>query len=200
MFIKKAVLLLIIAVSISQASFADQTIAARNNAYMHNNKGLVYLDQNYYFGAIKEFQMAIDLNPDSQASATFYINLGVTYDKLGYYELAKPCFEKALSLNALCFDYYLRVADNYKKLGIVEQKLIEFDNNKKSPLNEIMVGLLLVKKGKVNVAIMVLDDFCNKEPKLIITPSVLKYLSTLTGEPVKRKKKPFVGAMIITRH
>ena len=39
------------------------------------------------------------------------------------------------------------MAQNYKKLGIVNEKLLEFRNKTNSPLNEIMVGLLFIQKG-----------------------------------------------------
>ena len=167
---------------LSQSVFADETIRAQNNAYQHNNKGLLYLDEKYYFGAIKEFQIAIALNPNSQASAIYYTNLGKTYEKIGYPKLAKPCFEKAVSLNVLCFDYYLQMVENYKKLGIVDKKLEEFKKKTDSPLNEIVVGLLYIKKGNVTTGITVLDEFCNKEPKLLITEGVKNYIKQLTKD------------------
>lgn len=180
MFIKKSFIFLITAFLLSQICYADENIIAKNNAYRHNNKGLIYLDENYYYGAIKEFQIAIDLNPNSQASAAFYTNLGTTYEKLGYYNLAKPCFEKAVTLNALCFDYYLKMAENYKKLGIVDKKLNEYKKKTNSPLNEIIVGLLYIQKGETSTGMTMLDEFCNKEPKLIITVGVRNYLDNLT--------------------
>ena len=164
---------------LGQICCADENIIAKNNAYRHNNKGLIFLEENYYYGAIKEFQIAIDLNPDSQASAAFYTNLGTTYEKLGYYDLAKPCFEKALTLNALCFDYYLKMAENYKKLGIADQKLNEYINKNNSPLNDIIVGLLYIQKGEKSIGMTMLDEFCHKEPNLLVTVGVRNYLDSL---------------------
>ena len=68
----------------------------------------MYLEDKYYYGAIKEFQIAIDLLPDKQASSVFYLNLGKTYEKIGYDNLASPCFEKAVQLNLLCFKFMPR--------------------------------------------------------------------------------------------
>lgn len=181
LFIKKNFILILLFLA-GNVIFADETIKAQNNAYLHNNKGLIYLEENYYFGAIKEFQMAIDLNPNSQASAVFYYNLGNTYEKIGYPALARPCFEKALQLNVLYFDYYLKLAENYKKLGIAEEKLNEFQQKKSTPLNNIFIGLLFIKTGKTKTGITVLDDFCDKEPKLIITNGVKNYIKQLTKD------------------
>lgn len=180
MFIKRVFFLLLVVLLFGQNCFADNKIDAQKNAYIHNNKGLLYLGENYYFGAIKEFEIAIGLNPDSQATAVYYTNLGNTYEKIGYPELARPCFEKALSLNVLCFDYYLRLVENYETLGIVEKKLNEFIADKSSPLNDIMVGLLYIKKGDISTGITVLDEFCNNEPKLLVTSGVRAYLDKIT--------------------
>ncbi len=161
---------------------ADETIKAENNAYLHNNKGLLYLKEDYYFGAIKEFEMAIDLLPNTQATASFYVNLGTTYEKIGYPSLAKPCFEKAVSLNVLCFDYYLKLAQNYKKLGIIDEQINVFKNKTSSPLNEIITGLLYIQRGDVSTGIIILDNFCDKEPNLLITEGVKGYLKEITKE------------------
>lgn len=160
--------------------FADEHIKAQNNAYRHNNKGLLYLEEKYYYGAIKEFQIAIDLNPNTQAAAVYYVNLGTTYEKIGYFNLAKPCFEKAVRLNILCFDYYLKMVENYKKLGIVQTKLNEYKNNTSSPLNEVVTGLLYIQNGNITTGITVLDEFCNKEPNLLITSGIKEYIKNLT--------------------
>ena len=181
MFIKNLILLLIAFFIFCPACFPQGQINAQNNSYIHNNKGLIYLKENYYYVAIKEFQIDIDLNPNSQASAIYYINLGNTYEKIGYPNLAKPCFEKAVQLNRLCFDYYLKMTENYKKLGIVEEKLNQYMLDNSSPLNDIIIGLLYIQSGDVTTGVTVLDEFCNKEPNLLITTGVRAYLDKLTN-------------------
>lgn len=180
MSVKKLLIIFLCLFIIQQYGFADHTIEAENNAYRHNNQGLLYLKDKYYFGAIKEFQIAIDLLPNSQATAVYYVNLGKTYEEIGYPNLARTCFEKAVSINVLCFDYYLKLAENYKKLGIVDEKLIEFQNKTESPLSEIMVGLLFIQKGYISTGVTVLDEFCNKEQNLLITTGVRAYLNQIT--------------------
>ena len=56
-------------------------IDASKNAINHNNLGVNYLERKDYYSAIKEFEIAILINPDTQASATYYNNLGKTYIK-----------------------------------------------------------------------------------------------------------------------
>ena len=184
MYLKKLLIifliLLIAPVGYCKHNNQSWNIKAENNAYRHNNKGLMYLEDKYYFGAIKEFQMAIDLLPNKQATATFYTNLGRTYEKIGYPSLAKDCYEKAVSINVLCFDYYLQLAKCYKTLGVVDKKLEEFQNKEYSPLNNVMIGLLYIQKDHKSTGITVLDDFCDKEPNLIITAGVRNYLKEIT--------------------
>lgn len=182
MFIKKYLFIFFCLIFTVLCAKAEVTaIKAENNAYRHNNLGLMYLDEKYYYGAIKEFQIAIDLLPNSQATATYYMNLGKTYEAIGYYNLAQPCFEKALSINVLCFDYYLKLAENYKHLGILDAKLIEFKNKTDSPLNNIMIGLIYIQKGHVTTGITILDDFCDKEKNLLITTGVKEYIKSITN-------------------
>ena len=180
MLIKKFLIFILIIFACNITVSADETIKADNNAYRHNNKGLIFLDEHYYFGAIKEFQIAIDLNPNSQASATYYTNLGKTYEKIGYPKLAQECYEKALERNILCFDYYLQLAKNYKTLGIANTKLNEYIRKKQSPLDDVMIGLLYIQCGDKSTGITVLDDFCNNEEKLILSKGVRNYLKEIT--------------------
>ena len=179
MYLKK-ILIIFFTLIFAQASFGAWDIKAENNAYIHNNKGITYLEEKYYFGAIKEFQMAINLLPDKQATAIFYTNLGKTYEKIGYPNLAKECYEKAIKINVLCFDYHLQLAENYKTLNILEEKITEFQNKEFSPLNNVMLGLLFIQKGEVSTGITILADFCDKEKDLLITVGVKNYLKSIT--------------------
>ncbi|MCD7740204.1 MAG: hypothetical protein LUH11_02525 [Candidatus Gastranaerophilales bacterium] len=182
MYLKNILIFFLIFFIIQQSVQCDETIKAENNAYIHNNKGLLYLKDNYYYGAIKEFQIAIDLVPNSQASAAYYVNLGTVYEKIGFPDLAKPCYEKAVSINVLCFDYYLKLAQNYKSLEIIDKKISEFQNKTSSPLNDVMIGLLYIQKGQVSTGITILDDFCSKEPDLLITEGVKNYIDKIIQE------------------
>lgn len=182
MYIKNWIILIILLFCSVNASIADEVIKAQNNAFFHNNKGLNYLKENYYFGAIKEFQMAIDLSPNTQASSTFYTNLGLTYEKIGYPILAQPLFEKAVKLNPLYFENYVKMTSNYKKLGILEAKLEEYQTKLDNPLNNIVVGLIYIQKGDIATGITILDDFCDKEKNLIITPGVKAYIDRVVKE------------------
>ena len=72
------------------------------------------------------------------------------------------------------------MAKNYKKLGIVNKKIKEFENKKYSPLNDVVIGLLYIQKGETQTGITILDDFINKEETLILSKGVKKYLQEIT--------------------
>lgn len=178
----KIIALLLLLPFISMQALSVVEINAETNAYRHNNKGLIYLQEKYYYGAIKEFEIAIGILPDKQASAVFYTNLAQTYDKIGYHKKAEPMYEKALSLNGLNASYYINLAESYKKSGTVDEKLKLYKSKKNSPLNQIMTGLLYIQKGDISTGITELDDFCDKEPNLLVTPGIRAYINKIINE------------------
>lgn len=155
-------------------------IDSEKNAAEHNNLGLMYMKDYWWYPAIQEFKIAISLSPTVQASSVYYNNLGECYMKVGAADLAQDCFERALGLYTLNFKYYQNLADCYKALGIIDNKISQTYENE-NPLNMIMRGLLLEKKGQYRDAIVVLDEFTVKEPDLIITPAVKEYIKTIVN-------------------
>lgn len=156
-------------------------IDAATNASLHNNQGVLYMKDYWYYPAIQEFKTAISLNPDSQASAVYYNNLGECYMKIGYPDLAQDCFERAVKLYTLNLKYFLNLAECYDALGITEQKLADTYEDA-NPLNYLMRGLLLEKQGNFSDAITILDEFTVKEPDLLITPAIKHYIKTLVKQ------------------
>ena len=157
------------------------TIDAVRNAYIHNNKGLNYLKDNLYYPAIQEFKIAISLNPNTQATAVYYNNLGETYMKLGYPDMAIDCFEKAILQYSLNLKYYQNLADCYVALKITNQKLKETHGNS-NPLNLVMRGIIYEKTGQIDKAITTLDEFTYTEPDLLITPDIKIHIKQLVEE------------------
>ena len=156
-------------------------IDAEQNAYIHNNKGLIYLEENAYYPAIQEFKIAISLSPNVQASAIFYTNLGECYMKMGHPEMAQDCFERAIQQFALNFRYYENLANCYYKLGYADEQ-IQHSYNDKNPLGLILRGLLLELKGDKTRAIMTLDEFVAREPDLVITEAVKQHIKELVKQ------------------
>jgi len=152
-------------------------IDPEKNAYVHNNMGLQYLNIGQYYAAIQEFKIAIGLNPNTQATSLYFNNLGETYLRLGVYASAQDCFERAIEKYPLNFKYYLNLVTSYQMQGTLDSKLKYYRKNKKSPLDDITIGLILIAKGQTNDGITVLDNFVMNEPKLFITDGVKYYLS-----------------------
>ena len=179
---KKLILIPLIALTFLASGYKKPdvyVIDATKNAFLHNNMGLRYMEERCYYAAIQEFKIAISLNPNTQASAVYYNNLGEVYMKLGFPKEAQDCFERALSLYGLNFSYYKNLAECYKQMRM-QQKMISKYKNSKNPLDRVMLGLLYVESGEKRMGIMTLDEFCVSEPDLILTHGVRNYLRDLT--------------------
>lgn len=155
-------------------------IDAEKNAYVHNNLGLMYVNEKCYYAAIQEYKIAISLNPNTQATAVYYNNLGEVYLIIGYPDYALDCFERALKQFSLNFKYYKNLAKTYKALGTLDAQITKYFDNS-NPLNKVMLGVLYAEKGETRRAITILDEFCMSEPDLIITPSIKNYIKELVS-------------------
>lgn len=155
-------------------------IDAEKNAIEHNNIGLIYVSEQSYYMAIQEFILAIALNPKTQATAVYYNNLGETYMKVGQYKNAQNCFENSIKQYNLNFLYYQNLVKSFKAQNLISQKIKFYQPiSEINPLNMIILGLLYVEKGDVRRGIIKLDEFCMKEPDLLITGAVQSYIKTI---------------------
>lgn len=162
-------------------SFAKvSTIDASKNAIYHNNVGLMYLKESNYLSAIVEFQIAIALNPNCQSTSVYYYNLGTTYFKLGRYDLAKGAFERAAKQNPMNFQYWLGLTQAYKKLNqLLYARKLCLARKKQDIYYEVFEGLILIELGYTIKGKQILMNFVKKEPNLIISQAVKKYLRHL---------------------
>jgi len=140
-----------------------------------------YFNEGYYYGAIQEFKIAISLNPNTQASAGFFDNLGRTYLIIGYPELAEDCFVNAIRLNPMNLSYRQHLADTYRRMGkaVLNSKLKVYLTSK-NPLDSVMAGLLYIAKGDTDAGIIKLDEFCITQSNLILAQGVKAYLKTIS--------------------
>lgn len=150
-------------------------IDATKNAYLHNNMGLRYMNEHLYYAAIQEFKIAISLNPNTQATSVYYKNIGDAYMAIGYPSQALKPYEDAINQYGLNFQYYQNLAKCYKSLGLVNAKIQEYSKGS-NILNKVMLGLLYIESGNKKRGIIILDEFAMKEPDLIITTAVKKYI------------------------
>jgi len=155
----------------------EYVIESEQNAYLHNNMGLVYIQERAYYPAIQDISLA----PDVQASAVFYNNLGECYMKLGQPEMAQDCFERAIQQFSLNFKYYKNLAECYYQLGLADTQ-IKKSYQDPNPLGIILRGLLLEQKGDITEAVTTLDEFVAKEPDIIISAAVKQYIKHLVSK------------------
>ena len=153
-------------------------IDASKNANLHNNKGVNYLNEKNYYGAIKEFEIAILINPDKQTSATYYNNLGKTYMQIGYYNMAENAFKDALKYNPLNFEFYQNLVQSYKEQNKLSSELDKLITDK-NPTAKVIGGLILIENGKLESGINMLDEFCFDEPEMILSNGIRTYLQTV---------------------
>ena len=182
--IKKTVTLLILLVTtIFTSGYVKPDvykIDAEKNAIIHNNLGLRDVSDAYYIRAIQEFTLAIALNPKTQATAVYYNNLGETYMKIGYYKQAQRCFENSITQYNLNFAYYQNLVRSFQAQKIVPSQIKYFaPRAEKNSLDMVTLGLLYVASGDVRRGIIKLDEFCMKEPDLLITEAVRYYMSEI---------------------
>lgn len=155
-------------------------IDAEKNSTIHNNLGLMQMSEKNYFAAIQEYKIAISLNPNSQASAVYYNNLGEAYMLINHYKWAQDCFQKAIKIYPLNFVYYQNLAKCFKAQKCLDYQIKIYSGKQKNSFNTLMLGLLYIQKGETKRGIIKLDEFCSKEPELIITGAVKNYLSEVT--------------------
>lgn len=167
------------------ATTATYVIDAEKNAFEHNNKGVIFASEKNYYGAIQEFKIAISLNPQTQATATYFNNLGKVYLTIGYPQLALDCFQNSITQYNLNFEYYQNLVDCYAQLDQLEEQLASYKSKVDSsdnPFDKIMLGLLYEKNGNKKKAIITLDEFIMAEPDLIITPAVKFHIQEIVDE------------------
>lgn len=175
---KRLVLISLIFLSVLTSGYRKPdvyVIDATKNAYIHNNMGLRYMNEHCYYAAIQEFKIAISLNPDTQATATYYDNIGDAYMAIGHPEMASQPYEDALSQYGLNFKFYKDLAKCYKALGLSQAKITEFSASK-NQLNKVLLGLLYIENGDLKRGVIILDEFTMKEPDLLITPAVKQFI------------------------
>ena len=175
---KKYLILFLLLLSITASGYRKPdvyVIDATKNAYLHNNMGLRYMNERLYYAAIQEFNIAISLNPNTQATSVYYNNIGDAYMAIGYANMARQPYEDAIKQYSLNFQYYQDLAKCYKSLGLVNSKIQEYSKGENA-LNKVMLGLLYIENGNKKRGIIVLDEFAMSEPDLLITTAVKKYI------------------------
>lgn len=175
--------LLIFILAIIFCQGAAFTIDPAKNAVWHNEKGLFYLEMKYYIAAIKEFQLAIKLNPESEVSATFYNNLGMTYHKINNYHGAEIYFKKAIELKPYYLDFRKNLIEVYKKENILNEKADYYNQliikDPKDLESYIMLGLIHKNYGNKDYAVMYFNKFLQLAPEFGVSRQIKEIIKNL---------------------
>jgi len=155
---------------------ARQQIDPVANAVMHNDKGIKFMQEGFYYPAINEFRIAIALNHNSAASAAFYNNIGLAYIKIHKYDWAINTFDKAIKLNPIFLEYYKNLAKAYKYKKALPKQVNKYVSIiKKDQENSrawLMLGLMYVEMKYNYEAKYCFRKFKELEPENILIPSL----------------------------
>jgi tetratricopeptide (TPR) repeat protein len=113
-------IMLFFAVPVISLSAADPTSDA--SAFLQ--KGINSIQSEDYQQAIKDFDKAIELNPNL---AEAYNNRGLVYGKLGNLQQAIKDFDKAIELNPNYAEAYYSRGIAFGKLGNLQQEIKDYD-------------------------------------------------------------------------
>ena len=153
------------------------------NAVLHNQRGVVNLQDGYYFEAVQEFKIAIALKPDAAVTATFYSNLGLAYLKINKYKWAIDCFEKALAINPNFLEYYLNLVQAHKSNGSLDNLLNQYKKeiaaNSDNSNAILMCGLIMKERGQYSQAKKYLDKYRMLESDVILSNAVKRVIDDM---------------------
>ena len=136
-------------------------------------------DEKKYISALKEYEIAYNIAPSTQASGVYLNNISKCYIALGQYNLAKNAIEGAIKKDCINIEYYKTLVNLYIKLGIQEEELNKHLKDTKNPYNKIIAGLIYKNTGRKAQAKSVFDDFIVNYPEMIITQDIRMILQKM---------------------
>ena len=185
----KFFLILLTCLLISAPAFCAKSLVtpvdAQRAAQSHNNKGVDFYNDKDYMAAIKEFKIALGINPNNQTSAVYHNNLGRTYlalARLGaqgapFAYWAQVSFESAIAQDCMNLGFYKNLVDSFALQGNMGERLTYYSKDtSKNPFSSIVVALIYERQGNRQAAAALLSDFVKTFPDLIITNDIKKHL------------------------
>ena len=104
--------------------FRRTTAVTERNSWGHNNLGLALHEEGQSIAALKEFGVALRIDPD-YALARY--NLGVVWQDLGRSDRSVPHFQHAVQLNPAYVDAHLRLGAAFAQSNRLEDAIRHFD-------------------------------------------------------------------------
>jgi len=144
----------------------NRSLAIKSTAEGYNSRGIVFYNNNEYAKALKDYNLAIELDPDY---ANVYNNRGNVYRVLKKYDRALKDYQKTVTLTSNDGRPYLNMGSLYLNLGKPQQALEHFNNAAALGVNS---GELYYNRGLAYKALKkqtaAIGDFIkaiNKNPK-----------------------------------
>jgi hypothetical protein len=95
--------------------------------------------------------------------------------------LAQDCFENAIKLYGLNFQYYLNIVNCYKAQGLASSKIASLQVSP-NIYDRIKLGILYIEMGETRRGVNLLDEISMANPDLLITPAIRQYISKVIKE------------------
>lgn len=108
----------------SEALWSNTIKKTPKSSLAHNNLGLAYMERGIIDKAIREYQIALELNPIYSAA---YYNLGLAYHKLKRFDDAIKYYNIAKNLNNFKDSIYNSLGLVFVDKGQMEEAIIQFE-------------------------------------------------------------------------
>ena len=160
-------------------STQNNVLDASKNAKSHSNMGNIYFEEKNYVAAIKEYEIAFNLAPNTRLASTYLYNISRCYMVIQRYDLAYKALLGAISKDYMNITYYNALADCAIALGNIQNEIKKLNTDTKNPYNKITVGMIYLKTGKIREAKTIFDDFIAKNPDNIMSDDIKTILKNL---------------------
>lgn len=159
--------------------YEENTIDATKNARLHSNMGNIYFEEKNYTAALKEYQIAYNLNPNDSSSSIYLYNIARCFINLGAPNIAIKPLKGAINKNYTNLIYYETLADCFVKTNTAKKELNKYLKDTSNPYNKIMAGFIYLKLGDKTTARTIFDDFINEHPKMIVVQDIKTLMKKL---------------------
>ncbi len=159
--------------------YEENVIDAAKNARLHSNMGNIYFDEKNYTAALKEYQIAYNLNPNDPSASIYLYNIARCFINLGAPNIAIKPLKGAINKNYTNLIYYETLADCFVKTNTAKKELNKYLNDTTNPYNKIMAGFIYLKTGDKTTARTIFDDFINEHPKMIVVQDIKTLIKKL---------------------
>jgi len=177
----------------------NATVKKNNLAEAHFKMGIAYLGTEDDYLAVKEFQKAIEINPNDDR---FYYALSTFYVKKNRLKDAKENIKKALELNPNESEYlntYASILASEEKLDeaiVIWEKVLDDPSYPFADRVNYNIGLALYSLSKFDEAIRYLTVAVKINPN-VIAPTILLYQSYLKAGRIQDAEDTLLNSVMI---